>query len=142
MVGLWLMATRVAMYRARRTSARPPRIRRYPVRVPLSSANGATPTSLLICRWLSAPSSGSEARSRAEVAGPMPGTDCSNWSRARQMGLASIAVRRSVGFRQLFLKPSDMREQILAHRPASQRQAIALGDEQLHELPAAGDQGL
>ena len=42
------MALNAAMYRALRTGPRPPRMCRWPWRVPESSASGATPTSLAI----------------------------------------------------------------------------------------------
>ena len=46
--GLCFIATTAAIYTTARTSARPPQMRRLPVRGPESLASGATPTSLAI----------------------------------------------------------------------------------------------
>ena len=48
MTGLCWIATNAAMYNTERTFARPPQIRRLPLRGPESEASGATPTSLAI----------------------------------------------------------------------------------------------
>ena len=63
MSGLQRMAVMVAMYKTARTSARPPQMKRLPRNVPLSRANGASPTSAAICRRSNAPSSGHLASS-------------------------------------------------------------------------------
>ena len=60
------------MYSADLTSALPPHTERLPRILPLSWFKGATPTSLLISRRLSRPSSGSAAISTALVPSPMP----------------------------------------------------------------------
>src|SRR2546426_916965 len=61
MGGLWRMATIVAIYSARRTAGRPPRIIRRSRHSPLSRLKGAMPTSAAIRRRFSWPSSGSSA---------------------------------------------------------------------------------
>ena len=52
------MAVTVAMYNALRTSLRPPWMRRYPLARAAIVGQGGDPTSLLIWRWVSVPSSG------------------------------------------------------------------------------------
>src|SRR3990167_2081811 len=72
--GLCLIADRVVMYSTQRTSARPPRMYRAPCRLPLSSENGAKPTSAEIFWRFSVPNSGNFARSENVVTSPTPGT--------------------------------------------------------------------
>lgn len=70
--GLKRVATSVAMYSAVRTPALPPKIVRRPLIVPESRFTGATPTSALISRLESRPSSGTSANSAATVMMPTP----------------------------------------------------------------------
>ena len=90
------MAVKVGMYRAVRTLARPPMTMRRPRKQPLSRLIGATPTKAAILRRSRLPSSGSSAiKVRAEVL-PMPGTEASRSSAARQAGVPRMASSRSV----------------------------------------------
>src|SRR5271155_3564337 len=73
MVGLLRTPATVAIYRTRRTWARPPQIQRLPRILPLSRLNGARPASAAICLRLSVPSSGSCASSVLESTLPTPG---------------------------------------------------------------------
>lgn len=82
MAGLYRMAVSAAMYKTRRTSKRPPWIRRRPLLEPESLAMGAMPTRAAISRRLSRPSSGNSAISVALATGPMPLADYSSRSRS------------------------------------------------------------
>jgi len=73
MTGLCFRAVRAAMYITERTFRRPPQVERRPRMVPLSLANGATPTSEAISWRLSLPSSGSSEMSVAATVLPTPG---------------------------------------------------------------------
>ena len=93
------MAVKVGMYRAVRTLARPPMTMRRPRKQPLARLIGATPTSAAISRRSRRPSSGSSAiKVRAEVL-PMPGTEASRSSAARQAGVPRTASSRSAVLR-------------------------------------------
>src|SRR6516165_1777050 len=65
---------------------------RWPVRLPLSSSNGATPTKAASARRSSRPSSGSQAMRAAIVTGPTPGTVSSRAASAANCGCAAMAL--------------------------------------------------
>src|SRR5216683_1715763 len=81
MVGLLRTPATVAIYRTRRTCARPPQMQRLPRSFPLSRLNGARPARAAICLRLSIPSSGNCASRVLESTLPTPGTERSNSSR-------------------------------------------------------------
>src|SRR3984957_12346272 len=88
MTGLERTAATTAIYRTRRTWARPPQIQRLPCKLPLSRLKSASPASAAICLRLSAPSSGKCASRVVESTLPTPGTERSNSSRSRQIGVS------------------------------------------------------
>src|SRR5229473_3848832 len=90
MAGLLRTPATVAIYRTRRTCARPPQIQRLPRIFPLSRLNGARPASAAICLRLSIPSSGNCASRVLESTLPTPGTERSNSSRSRHKGVSRI----------------------------------------------------
>ncbi len=90
--GLHRLAVRAAMYRARLTSPRPPRIRRWPRYRPLSWLMGARPTSEAISCRLSRPNSGSSATRVELVVEPTPGTLSMRSRFARQSSSDSISL--------------------------------------------------
>src|SRR5713226_3531425 len=95
MTGLERTAATTAIYRTRRTWARPPQIQRLPCKLPLSRLNGASPARAAICLRLSAPSSGKCASRVLESTLPTPGTERSNSSRSRHRGVSRINSARS-----------------------------------------------
>src|SRR5229473_1735583 len=90
MAGLLRTPATVAIYRTRRTWARPPQIQRLPRIFPLSRLNGARPASAAICLRLSIPSSGNCASRVLASTLPTPGTERSNSSRSRHKGVSRI----------------------------------------------------
>lgn len=78
------------MYSVARTCARPPQIIRCPRFLPLSRLSGATPTRLLICLCVSAPSSGKFTSKVLESTAPTPGTLGSQLTRASHNELCSM----------------------------------------------------
>lgn len=89
----------------------------------------------------------SQLRDRGEEPRGRGGTD----PRRRLQQLIADAPQRArlhagaqgaVGVPQLCLEPGDVRPQIRQDGPAGQRQPIALGDEHVDKLAAAGDQRL
>ncbi len=72
---LCLRHAKVAMCRADRASARPPRMWRSPFHLPLSQARGAAPTSFAISCRLASPSSGTVASRVRAVVSATPGTE-------------------------------------------------------------------
>ena len=99
--GLYLVATKAAMYRAARTCLRPPHTVRFPLRAPLSRLKGATPTSAAISPRFNAPSSGRSDKRVMDRTGPTPGVLRSNWSLSLHMGEERMKspISRSRSFR-------------------------------------------
>ena len=90
--GLQRLAVSAAMYNARRTSPRPPRLRRWPRFLPLSWLKRARPAREAISCRLSRPNSGSSATSVALVVGPTPGTLSIRSLRTRQSSSDSMSL--------------------------------------------------
>ena len=141
--GLNCLALKAAMYSARRTDPRPPQIDRWPRNWPLSRLKGARPTREAICWRLSFPNSGSSATSDALVAGPTPGTDCSNSDWLRQSSLS--AIRRAISASSVLQLLAQQVEHVSdAFRGRLDRrllQAIGFRGPQRQQLPAPHHQG-
>lgn len=88
MMELYRVATKVAMYKAARTLARPPHILRLPRMSPLSRLNGARPTKAAMFRRSRLPSSERSAMSVIDATRPIPSTPWSRLSLGRQRGLS------------------------------------------------------
>ncbi len=135
-------ATSAPMSSPARPGARPPQTRRRPHKVPLSRANGATPTRAAICWRVRRPSSGRWATRVRLTTGPMPGTRRSRSSVARQAGQARIAWSMSWST-SLSWRSShwmcfwNVLLEAAADRRQSGPQAVALGGEPLDQRPAA-----
>ena len=136
------MAERVAMYRAFRTSVRPPAMVRLPRIWPESRLTGATPTRAAIRRRSSWPSSGRSAIRVREVTSPTPGTDVSRSSAARQIGepphgVVDFAVQfGELGFEGLQRRLDRALDAGIARLP----QPVGLHADHFHDLTAAGYQ--
>jgi hypothetical protein len=126
------MAVKVGMYSAVRTLARPPMTMRRPRKQPLSQVI-ATPTRAAMLRRSRVPSSGSSAiKVRAEVL-PMPGTETSKSSAARQAGVPRTASSRSVSRGgKLPLQPGQMGLEAALQTPVAElAPALALAGDHL-----------
>lgn len=141
MAALQRVAVTVAMYRAERTGARPPQIRRLPRRVPLSQLNGHTPTKALMPWRFSVPSSGRLAIRVRVLTGPMPGTLFKRSSFSRHTALADALAQLAVYPGESALQPFHGGFQVTFHaRVPREGQAVSLRRQHLQELTAASHQ--
>src|SRR5467141_2115506 len=143
MVGLLRTPATVAIYRTLRTWARPPQIQRLPRIFPLSRLNGARPASAAICLRLSAPSSGTCASRVVESTLPTPGTERSNSSRSRHIGVSRTKPARLVvePGAPLF-QPADVLINAFVDHLGRVGPAVLFRREHLKQLAAAVHQGL
>src|SRR5882724_97452 len=133
------MAVIVAMYRTRRTGARPPVTMRRPRSVPLSRLNGATPTRAAILRRVSRPSSGRSAMRVNAVTGPIPGTERRRSSASRQPGLERIVSCIGIDLPEGAFEPADVdRNPPLQLGIAHEAATVCFGAEHFDQLATAG----
>lgn len=85
------MADSVAIYISDLTAARPPQMRRRPLKVPLSRLKGATPTNAASALPEICPNSGNITSKLAEINGPIPLGDCRMRLRSRHSDLDSLS---------------------------------------------------
>ena len=141
MGGLCLIAVTVAIYNARRTSARPPRCgdSRRECRCRRATGNPDKFADLPLAQgpefWQPGEHAGGGRRPDARHGLQQAIADA-----PQRTGLDAHA-QISIGVADLFL-PSDVRQQILADGAARERQAIPLGRQHLDELAPPRDQRL
>lgn len=114
-LGSFRAALRPAMYRTSRRLLRPPPIRRFPDRTPLSRAIGANPARAATWRGVSVPSSGISAMRAVAETGPTPGAvrrraarsrSSSDEAMQRAMAVSMLSISRCKGRRT---RPTEAR---------------------------------
>src|SRR6202050_5597758 len=130
--GLYRLATRAAMERPARTTARPPQVVRRPRQRPLSRLSGATPASAAISWRLSCPNSGRcaisiRARCGADPRPPVKQTGLLPPDRRGRDARGELLLER----RKLPLQPADVRAHRSPQRGARDGQPGAFGAEHL-----------
>src|SRR6266481_7394070 len=142
MTGLERTAATTAIYRTRRTWARPPQIQRLPRKLPLSRLKGASPTSAAICLRLSAPSSGKCASRVVESTFPTPGTEPEQLvALAPDRGLADQTGEFVVEPGEPLFQPADVLINAFVDHLGRIGPAILFRREHLNQLPAAVHEG-